>query len=90
MKFGRPKCYLTLLKTAVNFPNISASSAGISILGGGDSYGYASWITTPPSIAGTPIGTIPMGLVDELPMGIGVVAARNDENGLVAAMGIIE
>ena len=50
-----------------------------STLGLGDCYDASSWITTAPSIAGTPIGTIPMGLVRGLPVGLGVVGARNSE-----------
>ena len=52
----------------------------------GDNYEAASWITTAPAIAGTPIGTIPMGLVSGLPVGLGFVSARNQEAKLVAAM----
>ena len=40
-----------------------------SNLGGGDDYGSASWISMAPAIAGTPIGALPMGLVDGLPVG---------------------
>jgi amidase len=66
------------------------SPAWVSKLGSGDDYAGASWITTAPSIAGTPIGTVPMGLVDGLPVGLGVVAARNNEVALVRAMAAIE
>ena len=52
----------------------------------GDSIGAASWITTAPAIAGTPIGSIPMGLVDGLPVGMGFVSARNQEAKLITAM----
>ena len=57
-----------------------------SKLGGGDDFGSASWITTVPAVAGTPIGTIPMGLVDGLPVGLGFVVGRNKEQALVSAM----
>ena len=60
--------------------------AWVSALPGGDSYESASWITTAPAIAGTPIGTIPMGLVSGLPVGLGFVAQRNQESKLIAAM----
>lgn len=66
------------------------SPAWVSKLGEGDSYEGSSWITTAPSIAGAPIGTFPMGLVDGLPVGLGVVAARNNEVTLVRAMSAIE
>jgi len=66
------------------------SPAWISKLGSGDDYNGASWITTAPSIAGAPIGAVPMGLVDGLPVGLGVVAARNNEVALVRAMAAIE
>lgn len=52
----------------------------------GDSYGSASWITMAPAIAGTPIGTIPMGLVSGLPVGLGFVTAVDRETLLVSAM----
>ena len=39
-----------------------------------------------PAIAGTPIGTVPMGLVSGLPVGLGFVAARDQESELIAAM----
>jgi amidase len=52
----------------------------------GDKYEGATWITTAPAIAGTPIGTIPMGLVDGLPIGLGFVSGRNAENKLISAM----
>lgn len=57
-----------------------------STLGHGDSFEGASWITTAPAIAGTPIGTIPMGLVAGLPIGLGFVSGRNQENNLITAM----
>ena len=66
------------------------SPAWVSKLGQGDSYEGSSWITSAPSIAGAPIGTVPMGLVDGLPVGLGVVAARINELALVRAMSAIE
>jgi amidase len=64
--------------------------AWVSTLGLGDDYGNASWMTHAPAIAGWPLGCLPMGLVDGLPVGIGVAARANDESGLVRAMAIIE
>ena len=52
----------------------------------GDKYEGATWITTAPAIAGTPIGTIPMGIVSGLPVGLGFVAGRDEEAKLVSAM----
>jgi amidase len=69
---------------------IPYAPAWISTLGHGDDFGNASWMTTAPAIAGWPLGSLPMGLVDGLPVGIGVVARANDEKGLVRAMAIIE
>lgn len=60
--------------------------AWVSSLENGDSYGSASWITMAPAIAGTPIGTIPMGLVSGLPVGLGFVSARDQEAPLITAM----
>ncbi len=66
------------------------SPAWISTLGAGDSFGPTSWITMAPAISGAPIATVPMGLVDGLPVGIGVVARANDEIRLVSALAQIE
>jgi amidase len=52
----------------------------------GDNFQEASWICTAPSIAGTPIGTIPMGLVSGLPVGLGFVSAKNQEATLISGM----
>jgi len=57
-----------------------------SSLHDGDSYEVATWITTAPAIAGTPVGTVPMGLVSGLPVGLGFVSARNQEAKLITAM----
>ena len=61
-----------------------------STLTTGDSNQIASWITTAPAIAGTPIGTIPMGLVSGLPVGLGFVSGRNQEAKLITAMASAE
>ncbi len=68
----------------------SYSPAWESTLGKGDDYGNNSWITMAPAIAGYPIGCIPMGITEGLPVGLGVVARANDEVKLVAAMAQIE
>ncbi len=64
--------------------------AWISTLGEGDDYTGSSWITMTPSIAGAPIGTIPMGLVRGLPVGLGVVGARNTEGTILHFMQLLE
>jgi len=66
------------------------SPAWESTLGKGDDYGNNSWITMAPAIAGYPIGCIPMGVTDGLPVGLGVVARANDEVRLISAMAQIE
>ena len=66
------------------------SPAWVSRLGEGDDFSRSSWITTAPAIAGTPIGCLPMGITDGLPVGIGVVSRRNDEARLITAMAQIE
>jgi len=68
----------------------SYSPAWESTLGKGDDYGQNSWITMAPAIAGYPIGCMPMGITEGLPVGLGVVARANDETKLVAAMAQIE
>ena len=69
---------------------IPYAPAWISTLGQGDDFGNSSWMTHAPAIAGWPLGSLPMGLVDGLPVGLGVAARANDEKGLVRAMAIIE
>ncbi len=64
--------------------------AWLSRLGEGDDYSNASWMTSPAAIAGWPIASIPMGLVNGLPVGLGVVARALDEKGLVRALARIE
>jgi amidase len=66
------------------------SPSWISNLGGGDDFSSASWISMAPAIAGTPIGCLPMGLVDGLPVGVGLVSRANQEGLLVNAMAKIE
>ena len=66
------------------------SPAWKSTLGLGDDYGQNSWITMAPAIAGYPIGTVPMGITEGLPVGLGVVAGANQEAILVSAMAQIE
>jgi len=61
-----------------------------SNLGGGDDFGSASWISMAPAIAGTPIGALPMGLVDGLPVAVGVVVPEKQEARLIQAMALIE
>jgi len=64
--------------------------AWVSLLGEGDDFASASWMTHAPAIAGWPIGSVPMGLVRGLPVGLGVVARAHDEVTLVRAMARIE
>ena len=61
-----------------------------SNLGGGDDFSSATWITMAPAIAGTPIGCLPMGLVDGLPVGVGIVSRANEEARLISVMAKIE
>ena len=66
------------------------SPAWKSNLGGGDDYSSASWISMAPAIAGTPIGCLPMGLVNGLPVGVGLVSRANEEDKLISAMATLE
>lgn len=61
-----------------------------SNLGGGDDFSSATWITMAPAIAGTPIGCLPMGLVNGLPVGVGVVSRAKEEVRLIQAMAKME
>jgi len=66
------------------------SPSWVSNLGGGDDFSSASWISMAPAIAGTPIGCLPMGLVNGLPVGVGLVSRANQEGLLINAMAKIE
>ena len=66
------------------------SPSWVSNLGGGDDFSSASWISMAPAIAGTPIGCLPIGLVDDLPVGVGLVSRANQEGLLINAMAKIE
>ena len=65
-------------------------TAWLSTLGQGDDYSSASWMTNPAAISGFPIASIPMGFVDDLPVGLGVTAKANDEATLVRALANFE
>jgi amidase len=52
--------------------------------------GAASGVTTAPAIAGWPIATAPMGLVEGLPVGFGVVGRPGSEALLLAVCRVIE
>ena len=52
----------------------------------GDHVGAASPITKAPSMAGWPIATAPMGLVDGLPVGLGAVGRPGSEGLVVGAV----
>ncbi len=80
----------TALKDVDVLIGATYSPAWKSTLGLGDDYGQNSWITMAPAIAGYPIGTVPMGITEGLPVGLGVVAGANQEAILVAAMAQIE
>jgi len=66
------------------------SPAWKSVLETGDDYSNSSWITMAPAIIGAPIGTVPMGMCEGLPIGLGVVAPRLNELHLVTALSQIE
>jgi amidase len=56
----------------------------------GDYVGAASPITKAPSMAGWPIATAPMGLVDGLPVGLGAVGRPGSEGLLLALCRVVE
>ena len=56
----------------------------------GDDFASASWMTNPASVAGYPIASIPMGFVNELPVGMGVISKANNELKLVQALAQLE
>ena len=56
----------------------------------GDNFASASWMTHPAAIAGYPIASLPMGFVNDLPVGLGVVASAGNEAKLVNALSQFE
>jgi amidase len=66
------------------------SPAWKSVLESGDDYSNSSWITMAPAITGAPIGTVPMGICEGLPVGLGVVSPSHNELRLVTALAQIE
>lgn len=63
--------------------------AWVSRLDGGDVF-TGGGVTTAPAIAGWPILTLPMGLVDGLPVGLSIVAPEQGEETLLALGAIAE
>lgn len=59
-------------------------------MGESDDYSNATWMTSPAAIAGWPIASIPMGLINGLPVGLGAVERALDEKSLVRALARIE
>ncbi len=56
----------------------------------GDNFASASWMTHPAAIAGYPIASLPMGFVNDLPVGLGVIASAGNEAKLVNALSQFE
>ena len=69
---------------------IPYATAWESALGKGDDFASASWMTNPAAISGYPIASIPMGFVNGLPVGMGLIAQANAEETLVRALGNFE
>ncbi len=63
--------------------------AWVSDLQGGDSFSGGA-VTTAPAIAGWPILTLPIGVVDGLPIGLSLVGPEHGEDALVALGAVIE
>ena len=57
---------------------------------GGHAGAVSSWVTTPTTIAGWPIMSVPIGLVHGLPVGLALIARPGEEWTLLAAAGIVE
>ena len=64
--------------------------AWVTSLGHGDGSGASSGATTAPSIAGMPIISVPIGLVDSLPVAMVMVARPHDEWNLLSAAALVE
>jgi amidase len=60
-----------------------------SELAGGDSF-TGGQVTSAPAIAGWPILTLPMGLVDGLPVGLSIVGPEHGEDALLAIGAAVE
>jgi amidase len=57
---------------------------------GGHAGAVSSWVTTPAAIAGWPIMSVPIGLVQGLPIGLALVARPRDEWALLDAARRVE
>jgi amidase len=57
---------------------------------GGHAGAVSSWVTTPAAIAGWPIMSVPIGLVQGLPVGLALIARPGDEDVLLAAARRVE
>jgi amidase len=57
---------------------------------GGHAEAYASVATMPAAVAGWPIATVPVGLVDGLPVGVAIVGRPDREDDVLAAAALIE
>ena len=60
------------------------------LVNGGHSNAFASVATMPAAIAGWPIATVPVGLVDGLPVGVSIVGRAGREDDVLAAAALIE
>ena len=60
-----------------------------SVLDGGDSF-TGGQVTSAPAIAGWPILTLPMGLLDGLPVGLSIVGPEHGEDALLAIGATVE
>lgn len=90
IEWARNKVLEPALEKADVLIGVPYGPAWKSDLVNGDDYSSASWMTHPASIAGYPIASIPMGFVDGLPVGLGVVAGANSELTLARALGAFE
>ncbi len=57
---------------------------------GGHGGAVSSWVTTPAAIAGWPIMSVPIGLVQGLPIGLALIACPGEEEMLLAAARHVE
>jgi Asp-tRNA(Asn)/Glu-tRNA(Gln) amidotransferase A subunit family amidase len=57
---------------------------------GGHGGAVSSWVTTPAAIAGWPIMSVPIGLVQGLPIGLALIARPGEEELLLAAARHVE
>jgi amidase len=90
LEWAMRDCLVPALEGADVVIGAAYGPAWLSQLGLGDGNGFASGATTAAAIAGLPIISVPVGVIDGLPVAVAIVARPNDEWTLLAAGELVE